>query len=493
MPLPVIDLTRVPQDKLDEAKALLAELEKLRKENPLEFFEPHSEPQRVFLEAKTRIVAAFAGNRFGKSTSGVVKALNQVLDDEFLPEWMVPLRQVQAPCHGWILAYSEAKVMDSIVPAIQKWCPPRALKGGRWDKAFNGDKFILSFTNGSTIAMKTYQQDSSSLESADIDWVLYDEPPPKGHRNACLIRMARGVREWYAMTPLRAHVGWIRREIWGKREDPNITVVTGEIHQNPTLSADDVEFILSQYSDEERAARERGVFMHNAGLVYKLFETAVVPSANRQFVKDLERIVGIDPGIRNAAVIFGGFDMHGVDWIFDELLIQDGTPSDYVEGIDATLGHWGLSRRDCLFVIDPAARQRSQATGDTVQSELARLGLHTMNGVRDREAGQQQIRDRLKWGRLKVFETCRGLRDEAEEFIYPLTEDGERDEEEIGPADDSPFHRLATLRYQVMTRPFYPRAEELAPNRNLGWQPGKALPGHMLRQRTPVGPMGPLG
>jgi phage terminase large subunit-like protein len=491
VPAPVIDLSRVAPEHREEARELLAEYAKLVAANPLEAFEPHSPAQRSFLEARTRIVAAFAGNRFGKSTSGVVKALNQVLPDEFLPDWMLPLRLVPSPCHGWILAFSEAKVMDSIVPAIQKWCPPAALRGGRWDKAFNGDKMILSFACGSTIAFKTYQQDSSSLESADLDWVLYDEPPPKGHRNACLMRMARGVREWYAMTPLRAHVGWIRREIWSKREDPNITVVTGEIHENPTLSAVDVEFILSQYSDEERAAREKGVFMHTAGLVYKRFESGVVPPPNRVFVRGLERVVGIDPGIRNAAFIFGGFDPHGVDWLWDELLIQDGTPSDYVEGIDRILGSWGLKRSDCLFVIDPAARQRSQATGDTVQSELARVGLFTMNGVRDREAGQQQVRDRLKHGRLKVSEACLGLRDEAEEFIYPLTEDGEEGAD-IGPADDAPFHRLATLRYQVMTRPFYPLVEEMAGNRSLGWQPGRTVRLEDLKVPEQVGPLGPL-
>lgn len=475
---------------MDEAKRLLAQLERRRLENPLEFFTPHG-AQTEFLEARTRIVAAFAGNRFGKSTVLIVKALCQALSREDLPEHLHAYKQVEAPCHGWMLAYSEAKVFDSLKPAFEKWCPRRALAGGSWSKAFNGERMILTFANGSTIAFKTQQQDTSSLESADLDWAGYDEPPPKAHRNACLMRMARGVREWYAMTPLRVHVGWIRREIWAKREDPDITVVQGTIHENPTLAAAEVEFILSQFTEEERESRERGAFMDVSGLVYKRFEAARVDPPTREFVLGLENVLGIDPGIRNAAIIFGGFDLHGVDWIWDELLIRDGTPSQYVEGIDAILARWGLERRSVMVVIDPAARQRSQATGDTVQSELMRLGLPTMNGVRDREAGQQQIRDRLLHGRLKVSAACVGLRDEADEFAWPLTVDGE--EEERGAADDSPFHRLATLRYQVMTRPWYPSMEARAVERNLGWRPGLALPASALAPRVKVGPMGPLG
>jgi hypothetical protein len=172
------------------------------------------------------------------------------------------------------------------------------------------------------------------------------------------------------------------------------------------------------------------------------------------------------------------------------MLIQDGTPSQYIEQIDRMLKQHGLGREKVLFAIDPAARQRSQATGDTVQSELSRLGLHTISGVRDREVGQQQIRDRLLHGRLKIVSTCVGLRDDGDEFAYAQVEDGK--DPKPGPADDSPYHRLATLRYQVMVRPWYPQDEARAAERNLGWQPGRALPVDKLKMPVEVGPLGAL-
>jgi hypothetical protein len=495
---PAVDMGDLTAAEQEEARLLLAELEKMISANPLHTFRPHPpnaqgrRPQLEFLAAVTEIVAAFAGNRFGKTVILIIKILVNVLSDEDVPEHLRPFRQVGAPCHGWLFGPKEEKIFDSLKPTIEKWCPKHALKGGSWAKAFNGERKMLTFTNGSTIGFKTYAEDSSGLGGADLDFVAYDEPPPKGHRNEALMRMARGVREWYAMTPIRVNVAWIRREIWRKRESPQITVIQGEIHENRTLSSAAVEFILGQYSDTERRSRESGDFMDNSGLVYANMgrEGVVIDPLRREFLKGLEHVWAIDPGIRNAAIVAGGFDYHGVDYIYDEILIQDGTPSQYIEQIDRMLKQHGLSRERTLFAIDPAARQRSQATGDTVQSELSRLGLHTIGGVRDREVGQQQIRDRLLHGRLKIVSSCVGLRDDGDEFAYPQVEDGK--DPKAGPADDSPYHRLATLRYQVMVRPWYPQVEATAAERNLGWQPGRALPVDKLKMPVEVGPLGAL-
>lgn len=494
---PQVDLSKLPPEKQQEAKLLLAAISKAVAANPLNAFKPH-EPsptdgkrqQLDFLAAVTKVVAAFCGNQSGKTTIGVVKVLIQVLPRELVPEHLLPFKQFDAPCHAWILCPSEDKVYDSLKPTIEKWCPKAAFKGGNWGKAFNGERMMLTFACGSTIAFKTYRQDASTLTSATIDCVLYDEPPPQGHRDECITRLLQSDGpEWFAMTPLKSNVGWIRREIWRKREDPGITVCKWAMRDNPKLPREAITRILAAYkNDIWRQAREFGDFMDAAGLIYREMESRVIPARGADFVRTLEHVWAIDPGIRNAAIVAGGFDQHGTDFIYDELLIQDGTPSAYVAGIDRMLQTWGLKRRDVLFVIDPAARQRSQATGDTVQSELTRLGLYTMNGNRDKEAGQQQIRDRLKHERLFVFESCLGLRDEADEFAWEMDDD-----ETIGPGDDSTFHRLATLRYQCMARPFYPQLEERAGERSLGWIPGTALrPEQIMAPRGPTPPLGSL-
>ncbi len=493
--IPQIDLDGVPEAEREEVAGLLAELNRVVASNPLELFKPH-EPnaegkreQLRFLAAVTKVVAAFCGNQSGKTTIGLVKALIQCLPLEFVPRHLRPFKQFDAPCHGWVLCPSEDKVFDSMRPALERWCPKAALKGGAWGKAFNGERMLLTFACGSTIAFKTYRQDPSTLTSATIDWVLYDEPPPQSHRDECITRLLQSDGpEWFAMTPLKSNVGWVRRVIWRHREDPNITVCKWSMHDNPRLPKQSIERILASYkNDIWRQAREHGDFMDAAGLIYADFESCVVRPLAPEFVRGLENVVGIDPGIQNAAFIFGGFDQHGVDHVWDELLIQDGIPTQYAAGIDGILGRWGLKRDDVTFVIDVAARQRSALDGQTLQSALALLGISTATGNRDKEVGQQQIRDRLKYRRLLIGENCLGLRDEADEFAWEIDDDIAS-----GPGDDSPYHRLATLRYHVMTRPWHRHIEQAAAERNLGWTPGFVPDLSRFQPRREVGPMGSM-
>ena len=484
-----IDLSKVPPELREEAEALAAELAGAAVKNPLLMFSPHCEEQGRFLAALSPVVAAFCGNQSGKSTIGAVKALTQLIPEDLVPEHLKQYRRWSGPVHGWALCPSEDKVFDSLLPALRKWCPPAAFKGGSFKRAFNGERMLLTFANDSTLGFKTYRQDPSTLGGATLHFIWYDEPPPRAHRDESATRLlATGGPEWYTMTPLKSNSGWIRREIWRKREHPDITVTKWSMHDNPSLNKAKVQQTLASYkNDIWRRAREFGDFMDVAGLVYADIERCVVKTApKRDEFRQWDHIWGIDPGIRNAAIICGGFDKHGIDHIYDEALIQDGTPSQYAQRIDLLAAKYGLTRRRIMFVIDPAARQRSQATGDTVQSELARVGIYTINGNNDREAGQQQIRDRILHNRIVIYPNCTGLRDDADEFAWEMDDD----EDSIGPADDSPFHRLATLRYQTMARPFYPNLEADAPQRNLGREPDRAMD---LRYLQPVRQAPPMG
>lgn len=480
-----------------EAEALAQELAAAARDNPLIMFNPHSSEQQRFLAARTGIVAAFCGNQSGKSTVGGVRSLVDLLPKRFIPAHLMPYKRWGLdglPVHAWALCPTEDKIFDSLVPALQKWVPTAALKGGNWAKAFNGERMMLTFIDGSTLGFKTYKQDPSTLGGATLHFVWFDEPPPRAHRDECATRLlAYNGHELYTMTPLKANTGWIRRDIWRKRAtDPDITVCKWSMRDNPYLHKDAIERILASYkNDIWRRAREFGDFMDVAGLIYGDIGRVVVKALPKpELLSTLDHVWGIDPGIRNAAIVCGGFDSHGVDWIYDEKLIQNGTPSEYAQQIDLLLARYGLRRDNVLFVIDPAARQRSQATGDTVQNELARVGIYTANGANDREAGQQQIRDRILHKRIMIFEQCAGILDDADEFAWEMDEG---DDDKIGPADDSPFHRLATLRYQVMTRPFYPQTEERQAEKALSYEMNRAVDLRNYRPKPEYGPMGKMG
>jgi hypothetical protein len=66
------------------------------------------------------------------------------------------------------------------------------------------------------------------------------------------------------------------------------------------------------------------------------------PPSARAHVQSLDNVVGIDPGIRNAAFMFKGFDDDNVCLTYDELLLQDATVADYAVAVALKLAHWGL-------------------------------------------------------------------------------------------------------------------------------------------------------
>jgi phage terminase large subunit-like protein len=464
--------------------------------NPLLAFEAHSDAQRDFIAATTPIVAAFAGNRFGKSTVLAVCALREALDEDMLPPVLRGSKRFSGPTAGWVVCPSEAKIFDAggFQSVFEKWTPKEAFKGGSWGKAFNGARLTLSFKNGSSISFKTYQQDPSTLGGAALHWVGFDEPPPRKHREECMTRLADyGGYEMFAMTPLESNTGYVRREIYKKRESPEITVVRGSIHDNPTLHKATVERLVRSWTDIWAQARELGDFVDMGGLIYPEFGRCVL--AERPTVDEIrgqDIVVGIDNGIRNAGIIFTAFDGDNSCTIFDELLLQDSTPDQYAKGIRQTLARWGISERDVHFVIDPSARSRGQVNADTVMAALAREGIYCNAGQNDVQAGIGQGRIRMAHGRLKVSPECRGLRDEADDYAAEEPAEG-KDDSHLTPVKSND-HRLDAARYAWMERFWDPVMEQDAPNRNLGWTPDVAPNLTSFPSAQPeVGAMGSMG
>ncbi len=477
-------------DVLRELEGLDALLER----DPLQSFVPHK-GQVPWFEARTPLVAAFAGNRFGKTTSLVVRSLIECVDRESLPRALQPYKRwdsTTAPRGTFVrLVNPSFQLLEGVLlPAFREWAPRGQLLGGSFDKAFQGaPNRSLRFANGSSIQFLTYEMDLDKFGGWKGHVVGYDEPPPQDIREECLGRLVDfDGYELFAMTPLKANTGWIRREIFKRREDPGVTVVRGSIHDNPVLSTDAKERFLSALSsDLWRRAREFGDFVDIGGLIFPEWERSVRPAPEPRVVREQEVVVGIDPGVRNCGIVFCCFDSRNIMGVFDELLLQDETPSGYVEAIDGVLKRWGVRRDRVTFVIDPAARQRAQVNAETVESALMRLGVFTIPGQNNVEAGVQQLRDRMaaKTPRFWCSEDCRVLRDQADEYAAEDREDGQF---KVIKRND---HLLDAVRYVSLYQPWDPVEEAAAAQQNLGWQPNTAPPGRELRMPAPAAsPMG---
>jgi phage terminase large subunit-like protein len=453
-----------PQDKKREVAELVEAYDKLLAANPLEGFEPHSRAQREFFEASTPIQAAFAGNRFGKSSSMIVKALIHCCDLEAVPEHLRQYRyprfkhdRAPPPCSGRVVVPGQSEgIYDVILPILRRWAPKAQLLGGSIDKAFEKQHRMLRFKNGSSIQFMSYEMDLGKFGGPAKHFIAYDEPPPEDIREECLWRLADYAGfEMFAMTPLGldSNAGWINKRIYKRaRRDPDITLVRGSIHDNPTVDEQTKNRILESRDPDDpvRQAREWGKFVAFGGLVYDDgFEGNLIDAPSVEFVKSLDDVlVAIDPGIRNAGIVWVGIDQDNIAWVFDCLLLKNETPVGYAKAIRERNVYWGV--KDPLYVIDPNAAARSPATGETVEGGLNREGIYCAHGQNDVAAGLQQVRDRLRYRHLFVNRELLDLREEAEEYRLEERPDGS---DKVVKRDD---HRLDALRYAVMQRPYRP-------------------------------------
>jgi hypothetical protein len=516
-------------EELLNAYALALEL------NPLEGFWPHSLPQQQFLRAWTPIVAAFAGNRFGKTTALVVKCLIQHTPLAMLPSHLRAYKFCpEGPVRGRLLVPTEDSFEEYMRPTLQRWCPKALYEGGSWEKAWSKQHWILRFQDGGALSIYTYGTEPSSMPGTPLHYVGYDEPPPEAHRKECLARlMDYDGREFFALTPVNLKgggIGWLYRKVWKRREAPDVTVVKASPHDNPMLSKEVVERILAEFPEEERPAREFGDFLHLGGMVYQGgFEACLVPPLVRSQLAGRQVVVGMDPGLKNAAFVWVVFDQDNRAVVFDEVLLQDKTPTAYLVALALKNADWGLLAREerdsalkaleqllkaeqipaeeygekrarleaaslveegPLYVIDPSSVSRGTAGERSVESILNDLGFYPMHADHSPgsvQAGVQVVRDRKLKGAFFVARDCRGVRSEADEYRMEDRPDGEF---KVVKEND---HRLDALRYAVMTQGWSFSQTQGKEEEQLGYKPGHAPAlNDFLKPRTASSPLGAM-
>jgi hypothetical protein len=502
-------LERLTPEQRELFEQMQAELRAVIEENPLQGLHFCREAcevpscqarpkQHEFMAARTRIAAAFAGNRFGKTCANVAWAIIQHAPDDLLPARLKPFKRERednlGPVTGRYLCPSQKAIETIVLPEMKKWMPRSILRGGGWDKAYSSQRQIIYFADGGRLEFYTYEQDPAVMVGASLDYVIYDEPPPQGHFNENLMRTVdrRGCHR-FGLTGVNMKgggIGWLKRDIYDRPHDPDITVVRGSIHDNPLLSADEIAFTLAQFPDEEREAREHGTLLHFGGMVYPKWRDYVVPAPPKSFVRGKDVVIGIDPGYRRAAFIWGLFDDRNRGLIFHEAYVEKGNVLDYVKAIRMGNSLWEV--RDPQYVIDPyAGNQHGHVDANTVKDELGRQGIWCQNPkVMDKDAivygGVQQIWRRMKEGGFHVSEACRELTREAEEYRTEDRPDG------IFQAVKERDHGIDAMRYLFTLRPWYPDFAALLKEEQ--YVPGTAPSAAWLAaQDGPEPDSGPMG
>lgn len=491
-----------------QAIAALAEMSKGHERNPLWRFDPLDPrgcgiphiPQHRWLSnhhtpegkpVKFRLLPG--GNRGGKTTTGDVADIIDLVDREAVPPHLQRYKRWDGPISMYLVAPSDRAVRNIHLPIFRQWCPKDQLVGGSIDKAFNKEYGILSFKNGSSLMFMTQRMDVDVFQGTPLHIVHFDEEPLYDHGHSifteCMQRLVDFNGEVRAtFTPLHG-MTWmydVLWEPWEQAQPDKEAAVEGfaaiefggfsfpmyghrvDQDDNPVIDEEGKAAALAlAKNDEERQSRKSGRFVSFSGRIYEDFSRTrhVVPDAEclERFRRPtLQALVGgLDPGFRHqAAALWVGLDDDGL-WVFPELVAARTVIGDVAAEIEKTRLTFGL--RPVIFGADPAIAKIDAQTGMTDAQAYAAAGVLTRPSNNSVRPGINAIRALLATNRLHVGAGCDELILQLQRYRWKST--GRTEDH----APDRPVkrddHVADALRYAVMILPI-PEVEQTPDTRS---------------------------
>jgi phage terminase large subunit-like protein len=304
---------------------------------------------------KTRLFEA--GNQGGKTTIGVAEDIAHAMGfrpwlDKSDPDYKISVKVPNQGIVGCEVAGQvlKANIEPLFLKFIPKYCDPKI------DRYSDGSIKSLTLTYdyegnwcGSTIHFRSYVQPADSYEGIVVDWLHWDEPPPRSILNAAERgKMSTNAPSWLTMTPLKEpyiydiftlkafnnggddqEIAVFRGAVWENCQDwcrsCNIAIpendperleagVLRPINNCPGcgktmgfMPRAGIDNYLKKITDpDEREAREEGKWKHLSGLVYKELDREKHIYEDFQIPQEWMRIEVVDPhDARPTRWIFG--------------------------------------------------------------------------------------------------------------------------------------------------------------------------------------------
>lgn len=337
-------------------------------DDKLLYYKPHGF-QEEFHKSNHFIRIVLTGNRAGKSTATLVEGGQLALG-------LHPYHPIPVPNKGKFYGESFGLLNKSLVQKIDEWIPRKYLARVKpFEKNPDGNIIGVNFACGSSFTFGTYDQQVKKAESADYDWVAFDEPPPRDVWIANLRGLIdRGGRAWIAATPLSE--AWVLDDLWlpgiqGKKK--YIKCISGTTYDNPHLNRKVLEIFAEELTDDEKQVRLYGKFLKLKGLVMETYEPDL--SDVDPFILDSSFTLyeGIDPhpGKPNAA-LWKAIDEDGIRYVVAELKCDKGI---YQFGKEVVKVRKRLREHGALFyrsIADTSLNQKDLAFRINQRDEFIR-------------------------------------------------------------------------------------------------------------------------
>ena len=421
--------------------------------------------QIAFHRCRKRNRWVFGGNRSGKTECGAVECV-------YMARGIHPYRKNRADVFGWVVSLSQQVQRDVAQKKILHYLDPAwiedvvMLSGKKGSPSGVIDQIRVRnvFGGVSVIGFKSCDQGREKFQGASLDFVWFDEEPPKDVYDECRMRVLDRAGDLFGtMTPLKGRTFVFDEIYMNVRGDPQVWYEFMEWSDNPYLSRKETKQLAASMDERTLDARMRGRFCTGEGLVYPEFDERVhvIPPFAVPF--EWQDSISIDPGLNNPlSAHWYCVDFDGNVYVVAEHY-EAGRDIDYhaaaIEAVSARLG-WHRDEKGRLHaLIDSAANQRTLAASKSVSELFYERGiLVNANVNKDLFAGIARVKSYLKGEngrpRLYIFEGCVHMIREIKGYFW-----GEGD---LPKKKDD--HAMDELRYFLMTKPHNaPPAREPTP------------------------------
>lgn len=411
------------------------------------------EKQMAFHKCPKRNRWVFGGNRSGKTECGAVESV-----------WMAlgihPYRKNRDNVFGWVVSLTQQVQRDVAQAKILKYLAPRhivdiIMREGKKSSPEYGiiDHIVVrnAFGGLSKIGFKSCDQGREKFQGASLDFVWFDEEPPKDVYDECKMRVFDKVGDIFGtMTPLKG-LTWVYDEIELNSLGSNeVWCEYMEWADNPFLDKHEIDFMTSIMSADEQKSRRYGKFFSGEGLVYPEFDANVHVIEPFRVPREWYSNISIDPGLNNpTSCHFYAVDFDGTIYVVAEHYAAGKSIDYHVEKIFdiATRLDWPKDSKGRLYaLIDSAANQHTLSSEKSVAELFSEKGILVNTNVnKDLYSGIQRIKSLFcqKPPKLYIFKTCTNLIREIKSYWW-----GKNDRPK--KVDD---HALDELRYFVMSQP----------------------------------------
>ncbi len=412
--------------------------------------------QLAFHKCQKKNRWVFGGNRSGKTECGAVEVV-------YMARGIHPYRQNRKDVFGWVVSLSQqvqrdvaqAKILSYLNP---RWIEDVTMSSGKKDSLKYGviDQIRIKnvFGGTSVIGFKSCDQGREKFQGSSLDFVWFDEEPPKDIYDECRMRVIDKRGDIFGtMTPLKG-LTFVYDEIYlNSGNSKEVWYEFMEWADNPYLNSEEVDALTYSLSSDQLESRRYGKFKSSSGLVYPEFDENIhVLTKPFNIPLDWQDTISIDPGLNNPlSCHWYAVDYDGNVYVVAEHF-EAGRDVTYhaqkIKQISDNLGWKRDSRGRLSALIDSAANQRTLSGMKSVSELFLEQGILVNPKVnKDMFSGIQRVKQYLKVNdgkpKLYIFPNCVNLINELKSYRWG---DGDTPKK----VDD---HCLDEMRYYLMTKP----------------------------------------